>query len=106
AKLSADRLDRLTMNKIGATDLRNRLHHQHPNLGFHDLMEATVDPCPGSRLDADHPENGVLIPRRNTSITESNGGPVSCASAHPSLRKSRRPLHPRHLCGSVKIRGA
>jgi len=30
-------------------------------------MEATVDPQPpGSRLDADHPENGVLIPRRNT----------------------------------------
>jgi hypothetical protein len=21
--------------------------YQHPNLGFHDLMEATVDPCPG-----------------------------------------------------------
>src|SRR6185437_9519489 len=47
AKFPADRLDRLTMNKIGATDLRNRLHHQHPNLGFHDVMEATVDPCPG-----------------------------------------------------------
>src|ERR1700733_13129004 len=47
AKLPADRLDGLTMNKIGATDLRNRLPHQHPNLGFHDLMEATVDPCPG-----------------------------------------------------------
>jgi hypothetical protein len=27
------------------------------------VMEATVDPLsPGSRLDADHPENGVLIP--------------------------------------------
>src|SRR3954451_3478816 len=31
------------------------------------IMEASVDPQPpGSRLDADHPENGVLIPRRNT----------------------------------------
>jgi hypothetical protein len=31
------------------------------------VMEATVDPLsPGSRLDADHPENGVLIPRRFT----------------------------------------
>ena len=30
-------------------------------------MEASVDPQPpGSRLDADYPENGVLIPRRNT----------------------------------------
>jgi hypothetical protein len=32
------------MNKIGATDLRNRLHHQHPNLGFDDLMEAHCEP--------------------------------------------------------------
>src|SRR5450755_4448745 len=24
--------------------------------------------APGSRLDADHPENGVLIPRRNTRV--------------------------------------
>src|SRR5258707_13386765 len=31
------------------------------------IMEASVDARPpGSRLDADHPENGVLIPRRNT----------------------------------------
>src|SRR4051812_38103179 len=31
------------------------------------LMEATVDPLPpGSRLDADHPENGGLIPCRIT----------------------------------------
>ena len=30
-------------------------------------MEASVDPQPpGSRLDADHPENGVLIPCRFT----------------------------------------
>jgi transposase len=30
-------------------------------------MGDTVDPpSPGSRLDADHPENGVLIPRRIT----------------------------------------
>jgi hypothetical protein len=38
-------------------------------------MEATVDPpSPGSRLDADHPENGVLIPCRFTvsSILGSN----------------------------------
>src|SRR3954447_18747070 len=33
-------------------------------------MEANVDPSfPGSRLDADHPENGVLIPRRITDRT-------------------------------------
>jgi hypothetical protein len=34
------------------------------------LMEATVNPRhPGSRLDADHPENGVLIPCRITVAT-------------------------------------
>src|SRR3954447_11929511 len=34
-------------------------------------MEANVDPSfPGSRLDADHPENGVLIPRRITAQTD------------------------------------
>ena len=56
AKLPADRLDGLTMNKIDATDLRNRLHHQHPHLGFHDSMEATVDPCPGGPI-------GCRLPR-------------------------------------------
>src|SRR4029077_5039505 len=35
------------------------------------IMEASVDPQPpGSRLDADHPENGDLIPRRNTPARE------------------------------------
>ena len=34
-------------------------------------MEATVDPpSRGSRLDADHPENGVLIPCRFTGKLE------------------------------------
>src|SRR4051812_42320222 len=37
------------------------------------IMEASVDPQPpGSRLDADHPENGVLIPRRNTMTARSH----------------------------------
>ena len=32
-------------------------------------VEASVDPqCGGSRLDADHPENGVLIPCRFTGL--------------------------------------
>jgi hypothetical protein len=34
-------------------------------------MEANLDPpFPGSRLDADHPENGVLIPRRYTMFAD------------------------------------
>src|SRR3954468_23584534 len=43
------------------------------------IMEASVDPQPpGSRLDADHPENGVLIPRRNT---------IECFYPHPSHQR-------------------
>jgi hypothetical protein len=38
-----------------------------PNLAPVSPTEATVDPpSRGSRLDADHPENGVLIPCRLT----------------------------------------
>src|SRR4051794_29077476 len=40
-----------------------------PNLAPVSPTEATVDPpSRGSRLDADHPENGVLIPRRFTNL--------------------------------------
>src|SRR5258708_12325726 len=39
AKLAADRLDRLTMNKIGATDLPNHPPHQHPHPPFHTFMK-------------------------------------------------------------------
>src|SRR5712692_7084948 len=35
AKLAADRLDRLLLNQICPTDLRNRLHDQHPPPGPH-----------------------------------------------------------------------
>src|SRR5258708_36147782 len=66
--LTADQFDRLALYKKCAEDLRNRFQNQQPNLGFQRIMEASVDPsAPGSRLDADHPENGVLIPCRNTS---------------------------------------
>ena len=39
---------------------------------------------PGSRLDADHPENGVLIPCRNT--TEAEGGSNVCFLANKKRR--------------------
>src|SRR3954465_2414463 len=48
-----------------------------PNLAPVSPTEATVDPpSRGSRLDADHPENGVLIPRR---FTRSVAGSPMCA---------------------------
>ena len=49
-------------------------------------MGATVDPSsPGSRLDADHPENGVLIP---CLITVS--GHSVCCLCHPPIMASMR----------------
>ncbi len=33
-QFAADRLDRFTLNKIGTTDLRDRLHNQHLKLGL------------------------------------------------------------------------
>jgi hypothetical protein len=35
-EITAYRLDRLTVNEIRATDLSNRLHDQHSNLGSHE----------------------------------------------------------------------
>src|SRR6478672_8434294 len=69
-EVTAYRLDRLTVNEIRATDLRNRLHDQHSNLGSHENGSQCGPSVPGSRLDADHPENGVLIPCRNTSLRQ------------------------------------
>ena len=73
-EITADRLDRLTVNEIRATDLRNRLHDQHSNLGSHENGSQCGPSVPGSRLDADHPENGVLIPCRNTILVKRDFG--------------------------------
>src|SRR5450432_645622 len=75
-EITAYRLDRLTVNEIRPTDLSNRLHDQHSNLGPHENGSQCGPSVPGSRLNADHPENGVLIPCRNTS--------------HPPLRLVRQ----------------
>jgi hypothetical protein len=48
--------------------LRNRLHHQHPNLGFRDSMEANVDPCPGVPI-------GCRSPRKRGPYTETHPKP-------------------------------
>jgi hypothetical protein len=45
-----------------------------PNLAPASPTEATVNPpSRGSRLDADHPENGVLIPCRFTARAKAEG---------------------------------
>jgi hypothetical protein len=54
--------------------------------------EATVDPpSPGSRLDADHPENGVLIPCRFGTVNLS--GRVSRMQAIGSGHWGLLPTH-------------
>src|SRR5207302_2939332 len=51
-----------------------------PNLAPVSPTEATVDPpSRGSRLDADHPENGVLIPCRSTRLAVGLVQPVVSA---------------------------
>src|SRR5690348_14905584 len=53
-----------------------------PDLAPVSPTEATVDPpSRGSRLDADHPENGVLIPRRFTA----RRGTASSAPGIPQI---------------------
>src|SRR3954465_11419943 len=65
-----------------------------PDLAPVSPTEATVDPpSRGSRLDADHPENGVLIPRRFTSnpLCSSEESAVNeiVHSAKPVKRRAR-----------------
>src|SRR3954452_844679 len=60
------------------------------------IMEASVDPQPpGSRLDADHPENGVLIPRRNTTMVRSARTDAENLANHgPEPHGARDPRRP------------
>jgi hypothetical protein len=72
AEVTTYRLDRLIANEIRATDLRNSLHDQHSNLGSHEKSKPVWSRIPGVRLDADHPEKGVLIPCKTHSTTKSS----------------------------------
>src|SRR5438477_5486947 len=58
-----------------------------PNLAPVSPTEATVDPpSPGSRLDADHPENGVLIPCLFTPSAIPSVAPDILRCAHVATR--------------------
>ena len=62
-KLAANRLDRLVWAKYARRIFAIVSTTSIPNLAPVSPTEATVDPpSRGSRLDADRPENGVLIP--------------------------------------------
>ena len=57
------------------------------------FMEAIVNPeLPGSRLDADHPENGVLIPCLFTNLTLTERAPALLRLA--SMQAFAAPLAP------------
>src|SRR5262245_39470558 len=47
AQLPADRFDRLPLSKKRPTNLRNRLHDQHPNLGFQESWKPLWTRYPG-----------------------------------------------------------
>src|SRR3954447_6699534 len=66
-----------------------------PNLAPVSPTEATVDPpSRGSRLDADHPENGVLIPCRFTHRRPDRprSAALSCYRVRHRPRRKASPL--------------
>ena len=71
SQLTANRIDRLALDKKRAADLRNRLHNQHPNLGFQESWKPLWTLSRGSPI-------GCRSPRK--------GGPYSM----PKLNSSRR----------------
>jgi hypothetical protein len=83
-------------NGPSGSDLRNRLHYQHPATASHIPHGSHCGCCRRSRLDADHPENGVLIPPRFTQIRlhlrdgalRGFGGPPKPAGGPNAVRSS------------------
>src|SRR5262245_29989289 len=94
------------MNKIGATDLRNRLHHQHPNLGFHDSMEATVDPCPGVPIGCRSPRKRGPYSTPKHRGHPSPRSPISSGSLALLCRLSRCAIERCDELGSDRMVGA
>ena len=61
-------------------------------------MEATVDPLSrGSRLDADHPENGVLIPCRFTALKRQMVAETQAPGASVSIVARRHDVNSNQL---------
>ena len=77
SQLTTNRLDRLALSKKRAADLRNRLHNQHPNLGFQESWKPLWTLCPGVPI-------GCRSPRK--------GGPYSMPKLRPVLRAAWQSL--------------
>src|SRR6266516_7473905 len=58
AQLPADRFDGLALLKKRATDLCNRLHDQHPNLGFQESWKPVWTLCSGVPIGRRSPRKG------------------------------------------------
>src|SRR5262249_22199112 len=58
AQLPADRFDGLALPKKCATDLCNRLHDQHPNLGFQESWKPVWTLCSGVPIGSRSPRKG------------------------------------------------
>src|SRR5438477_1012034 len=67
-QLAHDLLDRLAPDKVLTPDPADRLHNQHPPppARVPKRVSLHITAQWGSKLDADHPSNGVNLPRRNT----------------------------------------
>ncbi len=80
SQFSADRLDRLALYEIRPPNLPNRLHNQHPCLGFQESWKSVWTPCPGVPI-------GCRLPRKR--------GPY-CMPIHRYWRSSQTgPSSPR-----------
>src|SRR6478736_2330859 len=69
-EITAYRLDRLTVDKIRATDLSNRLHDQHSNLGSHENGSQCGPSVPGVPIGCRSPRKRgpYSMPKHNLSF--------------------------------------
>ena len=74
SQLAANRLNRLALDKKRAADLRNRLHNQHPNLGFQESWKPLWTLYSGVPI-------GCRSPRK--------GGPYSTPKLNPHAERPR-----------------
>jgi hypothetical protein len=65
-QIAPNRLDRHPLGEISPTNFSDRLYPQHLELGLPKNRRPVWTFIPGSNLDADHPEDGIFIPRRFT----------------------------------------
>src|SRR5439155_15730120 len=92
AQLPADRFDGLALLKKRAADLCNRLHDQHPNLGFQESWKPVWTLCSGVPIGSRSPRKGGPYCMPIHSLVEGtvsparSGIPPSCWYQHTTRR--------------------